>query len=74
VESRPLIRTIIKVVAREIGDKIYDGAVGSAGFLCEAFDYLKNNKKLTTSDTTNLQRGNRFTVSGKYLKRNKSTG
>jgi type I restriction enzyme M protein len=30
------------VVAPQIGNKIYDGAVGSAGFLCEAFDYLKN--------------------------------
>ena len=37
---RPLIKTIIKVVAPEIGQRIYDGAVGSAGFLCEAFDYL----------------------------------
>lgn len=37
---RPLITTIVKVVAPSIGDKIYDGAVGSAGFLCEAFDYL----------------------------------
>lgn len=53
---RPLIRTIVKVVAPEIGDKIYDGAVGSAGFLCEAFDYLKNSKKLTTSDVTTLQK------------------
>jgi type I restriction enzyme M protein len=39
---RPLITTIVKVVAPTIGDKIYDGAVGSAGFLCEAFDYLKS--------------------------------
>ncbi len=39
---RPLITTIVKVVAPKIGNKIYDGAVGSAGFLCEAFDYLKN--------------------------------
>lgn len=39
---RPLIKTIVKVVAPEIGNTIYDGAVGSAGFLCEAFDYLKN--------------------------------
>ncbi len=38
---RPLIKTIVKVVAPKIGDKIYDGAVGSAGFLCEAFEYLK---------------------------------
>jgi len=53
---RPLIRTIVKVVAPQIGDKIYDGASGSAGFLCEAFDYLKNSKKLTTSDVTTLQK------------------
>lgn len=39
---RPLITTIVKVVAPKIGDKIYDGACGSAGFLCEAFNYLKN--------------------------------
>ncbi len=53
---RPLIKTIIKVVAPEIGQKIYDGAVGSAGFLCEAFEYLKSSKKLTTADVTTLQK------------------
>ena len=39
---RPLITTIVKVVAPQIGNKIYDGAVGSAGFLCEAYEYLMN--------------------------------
>ncbi|WP_291096893.1 MULTISPECIES: N-6 DNA methylase [unclassified Flavobacterium] len=53
---RPLIKTIIKVVAPEIGQTIYDGAVGSAGFLCEAFDYLMKSRKLTTSDITTLQK------------------
>jgi type I restriction enzyme M protein len=53
---RPLIKTIVKVVAPEIGNKIYDGAVGSAGFLCEAFEYLKNSKKLSTTDVTTLQK------------------
>jgi type I restriction enzyme M protein len=53
---RPLIRTIVKVVAPEIGNTIYDGAVGSAGFLCEAFDYLKNSKTLSTSDIITLQK------------------
>ena len=38
---RPLIRAIIEVVQPQIGQTIYDGAVGSAGFFCEAFDYLK---------------------------------
>jgi type I restriction enzyme M protein len=37
---RPLIRAMIKVTAPRIGERIYDGACGSAGFLCEAFDYL----------------------------------
>jgi len=53
---RPLIKTIVKVVAPEIGNKIYDGAVGSAGFLCESFEFLKKSKKLTTSDVTTLQK------------------
>ena len=53
---RPLIRTIIKVLDPKIGETIYDGASGSAGFLCEAFDYLMNSKKLSTSDITTLQK------------------
>jgi type I restriction enzyme M protein len=52
---RPLITTIVKVVAPEIGDTIYDGACGSAGFLVEAFEYLKNTKKLSTKDIDTLQ-------------------
>ena len=46
---RPLIKTIVKIVDPKIGDKIYDGAVGSAGFLCEAYEYLKAGKSLTTT-------------------------
>lgn len=53
---RPLIKTIVKVVAPIIGNKIYDGAVGSAGFLAEAFEYLKATKNLSTSDMEILQK------------------
>ncbi|MBX3164886.1 MAG: N-6 DNA methylase [Bacteroidetes bacterium] len=52
---RPLITTIVKVVNPKIGEKIYDGACGSAGFLCEAFAYL-NQKGLSTKDTVTLQK------------------
>ncbi len=52
---RALIRAIIQVVHPKIGEKIYDGAVGSAGFLCEAFDYLKSKGNLTTKDLETLQ-------------------
>ena len=51
-----LIKTIVKVVAPQIGNTIYDGAVGSAGFLCEAFEYLKHSKTLTTTDVVTLQK------------------
>lgn len=54
---RPLIRAIVQVVKPEIGDRIYDGAVGSAGFLCEAFDYLMAKPNLTTADLKTLQEG-----------------
>jgi type I restriction enzyme M protein len=52
---RPLIKTIVKVVDPKIGETVYDGAVGSAGFLVEAFDYL-NKKGISTSDTETLQK------------------
>ncbi|HXC52189.1 MAG TPA: N-6 DNA methylase [Candidatus Limnocylindrales bacterium] len=53
---RPLIRAMVKVVDPKIGETIYDGAVGSAGFLCESFEYLKRKGKLTTKDVTTLQK------------------
>ncbi|WP_130470441.1 HsdM family class I SAM-dependent methyltransferase [Candidatus Magnetaquicoccus inordinatus] len=52
---RPLIRAIVQVVAPKIGERIYDGAVGSAGFLCEAFVYLRQKPNLTASDLKTLQ-------------------
>lgn len=65
---RPLIRAMIAVIKPQLGEKIYDGACGSAGFLCEAYEYLRlgdfrisqgNNNtkenKLTTSQLEQLQ-------------------
>ncbi len=52
---RPLIRAIVQVVKPKIGERIYDGAVGSAGFLCESFEYLKAKPGLTTKDVKTLQ-------------------
>jgi type I restriction enzyme M protein len=52
---RPLIRAMVKVVDPKIGERIYDGACGSAGFLCEAFDYLTGQPGLTTADVKTLQ-------------------
>jgi type I restriction enzyme M protein len=52
---RPLIRAIVQVVQPRIGERIYDGAVGSAGFLCESYEYMKSRGKLSTKDLTALQ-------------------
>jgi type I restriction enzyme M protein len=43
--SIPLIRAILAVVQPRIGETIYDGALGSAGFLCEAFARLNPTAK-----------------------------
>jgi type I restriction enzyme M protein len=52
---RPLIRAIVQVVKPRIGERIYDGAVGSAGFLCESYEYLTKPGNLTTKDVKTLQ-------------------
>jgi type I restriction enzyme M protein len=52
---RPLIRAMIQVVQPQIGETIYDGACGSAGFLCEAWEHLRN-PNLSAKDWDTLQR------------------
>ena len=55
---RPLIRAIVQVVQPRLGERIYDGACGSAGFLCESYDYLKatHSKRTTAQDRTLQER------------------
>lgn len=53
---RPLIRAMIEVMQPKIGERIYDGACGSGGFLCEAFEFLsRDREKLSTTDLETLQ-------------------
>ena len=56
---RPLIRSIIKVVDPKIGETVYDPACGSAGFLCEAFLYMKDKIK-SVKDHETLQKSTFF--------------
>ena len=64
---RPLIKAMIKVVQPKIGQTIYDGAAGSGGFLCEAFAYLMESKKLTPTDVDTLQKKTFFGKEKKSL-------
>ena len=52
---RPLIRAMINVIDPKIGETLYDPALGSAGFLCEAFDYLNTHMEKTTENQKFLQ-------------------
>ncbi|WP_199273336.1 HsdM family class I SAM-dependent methyltransferase [Microcystis aeruginosa] len=53
---RPLIRAMIQVIKPQLGETIYDGACGSAGFLCEAYEYLRHSKAdLSTKELETLQ-------------------
>lgn len=52
---RPLIRTMIEVIDPKVGETVYDGAVGSAGFLCEAYDYMYERMEKGTENLKALQ-------------------
>jgi type I restriction enzyme M protein len=45
------------VVNPQVGETVYDGAVGSAGFLCETYDHMMSNKEsLSTDDLNTIQK------------------
>jgi type I restriction enzyme M protein len=52
---RPLIRAMIQVIDPQIGEKVYDGAAGSCGFLCEAYEYMYERMDKTTDNLATLQ-------------------
>jgi len=52
---RPLIRAMIQVVNPQMGETVYDGAAGSCGFLCEAYEYMYERMDKTTSNLKTLQ-------------------
>ena len=52
---RPLIRAMIEVLNPQLGEKVYDGAAGSCGFLCEAYEYMYERMEKTTDNLKNIQ-------------------
>lgn len=64
---RPLIRAMINVIDPQIGETIYDGAVGSAGFLCEAYEYMYERMDKTTENLHTLQKDTLFGKEKKNL-------
>lgn len=52
---RPLIRAMIQLIDPKIGETVYDPAVGSAGFLCEAYEYIHERMEKNTGNLKKLQ-------------------
>lgn len=53
---RSLIRVMIRNLDPKVGEKFYDGANGSCGFHCEAYEYMKARSKNPTRDYDTLQK------------------
>ena len=51
---RPLIRAIVQLIDPRIGERVYDPACGSAGFLCEAYAHMVQQQR-RTADVEALQ-------------------
>lgn len=55
---RAIIKAMVETVDPQVGETIYDGAIGSAGFLVEAFEFMtspKKKEKLSASDWETIQ-------------------
>lgn len=52
---RAVTKVMVECLAPQIGQTVYDGAVGTGGFLIEAFEYLKKGVS-KTSDLEQLQK------------------
>ena len=64
---RPLIRAIIDVTNPQVGEKIYDAACGSAGFLCEAYAYICTTAWKETHRILKHYKKTRFTAKRKRI-------
>lgn len=55
---RAIIKAMVETIDPQVGETIYDGAVGSAGFLVEAFEFMtspQKKEKLSASDWETIQ-------------------
>jgi len=66
--QRHIIRLMVEVVKPKIGDRIYDPCFGTAGFLAEAADYIRNSS--STIGAADLEKLQNETFYGVELKDN----
>lgn len=52
---RSVIKAMVETVNPQVGESIYDGATGSAGFLVEAFEFLTTEEKRANYSPTDME-------------------
>lgn len=65
--QRHIIRAMVEVVRPKAGDRVYDPCFGTAGFLGEAANFIRNNGSLSTAQLDNLQKNTFFGMENKPL-------
>jgi len=65
--QRHIIRAMVEVVKPKAGERIYDPCFGTAGFLAEAADHIRDNANLSGKQLDNLQRHTFFGIENKPL-------
>lgn len=65
--QRHVIRAMVAVVKPKSGDRVYDPCFGTAGFLGEAADFIRNNASLSGKALDNLQKNTFYGIETKPL-------
>lgn len=52
---RPIVKFMVRIIKPDIGQKIFDPFVGSAGFLVESYKFIIENRKIGTQEYEILQ-------------------
>lgn len=71
---RHIVKTMVRLVNPQIGEKVYDPFCGTGGFLIESFRYIYNNMARTEANLTMLREstvyGNEITNTARITKMN----
>lgn len=65
--QRHIIRAMVEVVRPKAGDRVYDPCFGTAGFLGEAANFIRNNGSLSGKQLDNLQKNTFYGMENKPL-------
>lgn len=65
--QRHIIRTMVEVVRPKAGERVYDPCFGTAGFLAEAADHIRDNAQLSGKQLDTLQRHTFYGIENKPL-------